>query len=201
MSNSPNEPTKRPEESRRSRNGRDEADDAESVRNAAPEAGKTDRGAPSPDPETSRRGDTDGPLGDDTGRGPGGADDRTGPGARKWLSALVSLVGLWIGASPFVYGATTIARWNNLAVGGAVFLLGAYNFYRTNDGQIPHVGIAGIAALLGLWSIVAPFVLGFESRGLIWSTAVSGLVVAALSAYNVYESRRTDATTRTGTRA
>lgn len=201
MSNSPNEPTTNPEGSRQSRNGRDEAAADESVRNSAPEAGKTDRGAPSPDPETERGGGTDGPLGDDSGRGPGGSDDRTGPGARKWLSALVALVGLWVGASPFVYGATSIARWNNLAVGGAVFLLGAYNFYRTNEGQVPHVGIAGVAALLGLWSIVAPFVLGFESRGLIWSTAVSGLVIAALSAYNVYESRRADATARTGARA
>lgn len=198
---SPNEPTKNPEESSRSQNGRD-PDDGESVRNAAPEAGKTDRGAPSPDPQTDRGRDTDGPLADDDGRGSNdGSEDRTGPGARRWLSAVVALVGLWIAASPFLYGDTTIARWNNLAVGGAIALLGAYNFYRASEGQRLHEGIAGIAALLGVWSIVAPVMLGFESRGLFWSTIVSGLIVAALSAYNAYESRRTGAAARTGTRA
>lgn len=198
---SPNEPTENPEESSRSQNGRDRAGDDESVRNTAPEAGKTDRGARSPDPETDRGRDADGQLGDGAGRGSGGSGDRTGPGTRKWLSAVVALVGVWIGASPFLYGDTTIARWNNLAVGGAIALLGAYNLYRANEGQLIHEGIAGLVALLGVWSIVAPVMLGFESRGLFWSTAVSGLVVAALSAYNAYESRRTDAAARTGTRA
>lgn len=199
---SPNEPTENPEEPSRSQDGRDRAGDGESVRNTAPEAGKTDRGARSPDPETDRGRDADGQLGDDADRGSGGGfGDRTGPATRKWLSAVVALVGLWIGASPFLYGDTTIARWNNLAVGGAIALLGAYNFYRAYEGQFLHEGIAGTVALLGVWSIVAPVMLGFESRGLFWSTAVSGLVVAALSAYNAYESRRTDAAVRTGTRA
>lgn len=207
---SPNEPTENADDTSRSRNERDPADDGESVRNSAPAAGKTDRGAPSPDPETDRDRDPDGPLGDDAGRGASGgvgddgsagAGDRTAPTTRKWLSAAVALVGLWIGASPFLYGDTTVARWNNLAVGGAIALLGAYNFYRASEGQFLHEGVAGLAALLGVWSIVAPAMLGFESRGLFWSTAVSGLVVAALSAYNAYESRNTGATARSGTRA
>lgn len=199
---SPNEPTENPEESSRSQNGRGRAGDDESVRNAAPEAGKTDRGVRSPDPETDRGRGPDGPLGDDAGRGSrDGSGDRTPPATRKGLSAVVALVGLWIGASPFLYGDTTIARWNNLAVGGAIALLGAYNFYRASEGQFRHEGIAGTAALLGVWSIVAPVMLGFESRGLFWSTAVSGLVVAALSAYNAYESRRTARAAGTGTRS
>lgn len=196
MSNSPNDPDRHADETARTHDQRGETGDDADVRNSAPETGKTDRGAPSPDPETDRTGRT-ADAGPETGRD-SGAGDRTDPGVRKWLTALVALAGLWIAASPFLYGDTTIARWNNVAVGGGILLLAAYNGYRMYERHDSHTGIAGIVALLGLWSVVAPILLEFESEGLFWSTIVTGLVVLGLSAYDVYESRRTRTTARTG---
>lgn len=203
MSNSPNDPDRHAEETARTDDRRGETGDDAGVRNSAPEAGKTDRGARSPDPETDRADPTDRPAdsGLEAGRDAGGAGGRTGTDLRKLLTALVALAGLWIAASPYLYGSTTIGRWNNLAVGGGILLLAAYNAYRMHERRGGHTGIAGVVALLGLWSVIAPFMLEFEGRGLFWSTIVTGLVVLGLSAYDVYQSRRTGAAARTGTRA
>jgi len=119
----------------------------------------------------------------------------------RWLSGIVSLFGLWIAAAPFVYGGSEIALWNNVAVGVAVFLVAGYNYYRMATRLPASVAAAGLVALLGLWSIAAPFVLVFLDDGLFWSTVVSGIVVAALAGYNVYETRQARAADRVRTRA
>lgn len=119
----------------------------------------------------------------------------------KYLSGIVSLIGLWIAVSPYVYEATQTATWNNLAVGTAIFLLAGYNYYRMSKEHRMDVGVPSLVALLGLWSMVAPFLLAYGSNALLWSTIASGLGVLALSGYNAYQSKRTETTTRTGTRA
>lgn len=127
-------------------------------------------------------------------------DDAARSDVLKWLSGIVALVGLWIAASPFLYEATQVATWNNLAVGAAIFVLAGYNFYRMMEGDRANVGGSSLVVLLGLWSIVAPFLLAFGTDTLAWSTLASGVAVAILSGYNAYENRRARRT-RTGTRA
>lgn len=122
-------------------------------------------------------------------------------GALRWLSGVVSLVGLWLAASAFVYETTTAALWNNAVVGAAIFLLAGYGFYRLARDRRPDVGSTGLAALLGLWAVIAPFLLSYPSDALVWSTVASGVAVAVLSGYNAYESRRSTATGTTGSRA
>ena len=136
-------------------------------------------------------------------RGPdaGGTTDRTGTDTLKWLSGVVALVGAWIAASPFVYGAGAAALWNNVAVGVAILLVAGYNFYRTTGGLAPNVGGSSLVALLGVWSVVAPMLLPYASEPLAWSTMASGAAVAVLSGYHAYETRRTGAAAAPGTRA
>lgn len=107
----------------------------------------------------------------------------------KWLSGIVSLVGLWIAVSPTVYETTDAMLWNNVIVGLGIFLLAGYNYYRMANGYAPSVGVATVVAALGLWSVVAPFLLEVVSTELLWSTVVSGIVVAALAGYNAYAGR------------
>lgn len=118
----------------------------------------------------------------------------------QWVSALVGLVGLWIVASPFLFEATETAIWNNTIVGTVIFLLAGYNFYRMTKDRLASVGAAALAALLGLWILVTPFVMEMGSDELATSTAVSGLVVAALAAYNAYANNAADVTERAITR-
>lgn len=119
-------------------------------------------------------------------------DDRTVDlrGA-KLLAGLASLFGAWIAASPFVYGETATGigagGWNNVIVGAAIFLIAGANFYRLMKGMNVSRAAAGLVALLGLWLVIAPFVTFTMGTGMFWSTVVSGLIVAAIGAYNAYK--------------
>ena len=127
-------------------------------------------------------------------------DRAVGSTSRMWLNGVVALVGLWIAASAFVYDPTRAALWNNVATGGGIFLLAGYSSYRLLRDAGPAVESPGLAALLGLWAVVAPLLLGYGSDALVWSTMASGVAVAVLSGYNAYESRRSESarSTRTG---
>lgn len=129
------------------------------------------------------------------------------PDGQKWLSGFVSLIGLWIAVSPTIYETAASIAWNNALVGGAIFLLAGYNFYRIRTGHSTSSGVMSLVALLALWTVVAPFAFegavamsGLEVAqfGLVASNVVSGLVMAALAAYIAYAAG-TDV--RTGTAA
>lgn len=160
----------------------------------------TDRTGTDRTDQTGTRGDR---TRTDTGMREGNRGNRDGGRSdmMKYMSGLASLIGLWIAASPFVYEATETALWNNLAVGSVIFLLAGYNYYRLTKQHRIDVGAPSLVALLGLWSLVAPFLLAYGSDSLVWSTMVSGLIVAALAGYNAYRSRETETTTTTGARA
>ncbi|TYT61038.1 SPW repeat domain-containing protein [Natrialba swarupiae] len=136
--------------------------------------------------------------------------DQGEPEGQKWLSGVVSLVGLWIAISPFVYEAAAEFAWNNVAVGGAIFLLAGYNFYRIITAHPTSTSVMSLVALLALWILVSPFALegqfameGLEvaAEALVWSNVVSGLVGAVLAAYVAYAAgRRAPAGTPAGAR-
>lgn len=58
-------------------------------------------------------------------------------------ASLAALLGLWLIAAPFVFGADTglaettndMGFWNDIAVGALTFLLGAYSAYKARDRQ------------------------------------------------------------------
>lgn len=118
----------------------------------------------------------------------------------KWISGIISLIGLWVFVSPFIFESTPITWWNNVVVGLAIFLLAGYNYYRMSKTLLASVGVSALVALLGLWIIIAPFVIDVASGAMAWSTLISGLLVAVLSGYNAYANRRAD-TAATGTQA
>ncbi|WP_336344674.1 SPW repeat protein [Halalkalicoccus ordinarius] len=110
----------------------------------------------------------------------------------QWLSAIVALVGLYLVASPFIFEATETAIWNDRLVGTAIFLLGGYNFYRLSKDQLGRSSIASLAALLGLWALISPYVIEMGSTELARSTVISGLIIAVLSAYSAYANDEAD---------
>jgi hypothetical protein len=121
------------------------------------------------------------------------------PAGQRWLSGIVSLIGLWLAVSPLVYETGESVLWNNLLIGGAIVVLAGYNYYRISNGHSTSTGVVSLAALLALWLAVSHWVIagqfalgGLEeaSTGLLWSNVVSGLVVAALSAYIAYAGDR-----------
>ncbi|WP_135819966.1 SPW repeat protein [Halostella litorea] len=148
----------------------------------------------------------DSPNRDTTGETAGTTDTRTAedrPGdarttdlsGSKLLAGLASLIGLWVVIAPFIYGDVSgdtldALGWNNVIVGAAIFLVAGYNYYRMSKGLNVSEAAAGLVALLGLWLVVAPFVAFDTTFELLSSTAISGLVVAAIGAYNAYKGRQ-----------
>ncbi|MFC7232274.1 SPW repeat protein [Saliphagus sp. GCM10025308] len=119
----------------------------------------------------------------------------------QWLSALVALIGLYVVASPFIFEATETAIWNDTLVGTAIFLLAGYNFYRLSRDRLASVGAASLTVLLGLWLLIAPSFIEMGSDQLATGTAISGALVALLSAYNAYANNKADAPDRARARA
>lgn len=111
----------------------------------------------------------------------------------RWLTGVSALFGAWVFVSAFVYGMTGAHYWNNLVVGAAIFLLAGYGVLQSaSEGAV--VWASGLAALLGLWMIVTPFVYGVASA-MMWSGIVSGIVVAVLSGYSAYDLNRSERAT------
>lgn len=105
-----------------------------------------------------------------------------------FISAIVAALGAWIALSVLVYEVTQPELWNNVLVGTTVFAAGVYNYYRLSNDIPLSVGVASLAALLGVWSIIAPALLDMGD-GPFWSTLVTGLLIAGLAGYNAYEAR------------
>lgn len=118
-----------------------------------------------------------------------------------FISGVIAVIGIWVALSVLVYDVGTASLWNNVAVGGVVFLAGGYNYYRLSNDIPLSTGIATLVAILGIWLVVAPVLLEMGT-GLFWSTVVSGLLIAGLAGYNAYESReaRTVATDTASTK-
>jgi hypothetical protein len=120
--------------------------------------------------------------------------------ANDWAIAIAALLGLWVVASPFVYGVGEAMLWNAVIVGALVAVVGGYNVYRREDTSVVVSG-ASLVALLGLWLLASPFVLAVPADGMFWSSAVVGAMIALLGGYNAYVGwqRRRSATAAEGT--
>ncbi|EMA37357.1 SPW repeat domain-containing protein [Halobiforma nitratireducens] len=119
--------------------------------------------------------------------------------SRKWISGIASVVGLWILISPFVLESAEAAVWNNVIVGAAILLLAGYNYYRIVTDHPTSVGVMALAAILGLWTAVAPFAFEIGSETLLWSNVVAGVLGLLLAGYVAYAGRSVRAGAPTGT--
>jgi hypothetical protein len=103
-------------------------------------------------------------------------------GTAKGLSALNVIAGIWLILSPFIVGYADLAgpMWNSIIVGGVVLVLAAIRAAN----PLHAVALSWINALLGVWLIIAPFVLVREMRtpGLTWNDVILGIVVLVLGA-------------------
>lgn len=130
-------------------------------------------------------------------------DYDTNPGEHgKWVSAIIALAGLWLVIEPFLFGVLAGNLWNDVIVGVLLIALGGYNYYRRANEELGSAAAAGLAALLGLWLIVSPWVYGAEIGTVnvttelgFWNDVIVGLIVLVLGAYSVYEARDVDVAT------
>ena len=112
-------------------------------------------------------------------------EGKRGVDAHKLVSVhgILVLVALWLIVSPFVlgYGRNTAALWDSVIIGivvAAIALVRAYS---------PHASpwLSWISFALGLWLLIAPFLLSFNGLNLAhWNTTLNGIVTASLAAWS-----------------
>lgn len=126
---------------------------------------------------------------------------RNPPGRGKYVSALVALVGAWLLVEPLALRPAAGNFWSDVIVGLALVALGSYNYVRRRNDRLGSFAVGGFVALLGLWQLVTPFLLGGETglpseialEPAVWNDVLVGLLVVVLGAYSASEARRSRA--------
>ncbi len=100
----------------------------------------------------------------------------------KVLSIISVILGAWLIIAPFVLTyPNTVAVWNSIIVGAIVLVMAWIR--AVNPESAP--GLSWINAILGVWLIVAPFVLRFSSTmSTRWNDIVIGIAVAIFSVWS-----------------
>jgi hypothetical protein len=105
---------------------------------------------------------------------------------QKTLSWLVALAGLWelIAAFTLGYSSSTAALWNAIIVGIALVVLGAWA--AISNEQATDRSLDWVNVVLGVWLIIAPFILGYRSiAAAMANDVIVGVIVAALAGWAV----------------
>lgn len=106
----------------------------------------------------------------------------------KWANWIAALIGLWVLVSPFILSGSIAegsALWSTVAAGLVILILAAYGAYSIRTAVEATTGSTGewsawLAALVGLWILVSPFVL---SGSIATGTVMTGTVVAGLATF------------------
>jgi len=93
---------------------------------------------------------------------------------------------LWLFFIPtFVWSASGWAFWNDIVVGGAIAILGAFSTYNAMNGGSAQRGSSGLNTPLGLWMIVSAVAWGATTL-LFWNDIIVGVIVALLAGYATF---------------
>ena len=100
----------------------------------------------------------------------------------RTLSWLVALAGVWLVLSPFIlgYSGTTVAMWNAIIIGLALIVVEVWA--ANTESVTVDKYLDWVSAVLGLWLILSPFILGFSALVMaMWNFIIIGVVVIVLS--------------------
>lgn len=105
-----------------------------------------------------------------------GTDTASGNGREiSWINILL---GIWMIISPFALGLANVPRalYNNVVLG---IVIGIVAIIRTSTTRQP--GWSWLNALLGIWVIISPLVLGFTLGNAIWNNVILGIIMTILA--------------------
>lgn len=99
----------------------------------------------------------------------------------KTASGLNVVLGIWLVIAPLVvYFASPAALWNEVIVGVILFALA---LSRTSATRVTWPSWVNL--VLGAWLIIAPFILGGNNTGAIWTQVISGLIIGLLAIWSL----------------
>ena len=116
-------------------------------------------------------------------------------------SGINLLAGLWLIIAPFFYdfaimGQNFMGQTPNALATGIFMVFGFViavlaivrlaNAYRLSGFQRSTIWLSWINVLIGIWLIIAPFVLGYNTFTVaLWNSIIVGVIVAAFGAWSV----------------
>ncbi|HLX70241.1 MAG TPA: SPW repeat protein [Verrucomicrobiae bacterium] len=91
------------------------------------------------------------------------------------------ILGVWVVISPFVLGFSGMKEmmWNNIATGGAIFLLALGSSTGRGGSSLLNV-------LLGIWMVISPFVLGASRPIAVWNNVILGTIVGIVALFGTH---------------
>jgi hypothetical protein len=114
----------------------------------------------------------------------------------QWASGANVLLGLWLFFIPtFVWSASGWVFWNDIIVGAAITILGAFSAYNAMNGGSARRGSSGLNTLLGLWMIVSAFVWGSTTL-LFLNDLVVGVIVAIFAGFATFSASSGETSSR-----
>lgn len=105
-------------------------------------------------------------------------------------AGLTAVLGAFVMVSTVIFTITDFMGIQNVLVGAAVAFLAAFQAYRTNERRSPSIVIAAVVAVLGIWIVAAPFVLGADRALVVGVNGVAGVLIVILSLAGAYGSRQ-----------
>jgi SPW repeat len=106
----------------------------------------------------------------------------------KGLSWANFILGVWLIVAPFalVYRGISAALWDNVIVGIIVAVLAAWRALGKESVRMTVTSWA--VAVLGLWTLAAPFALRYESNAhAMWNDVIVGIVLAIIATYRALD--------------
>jgi hypothetical protein len=107
--------------------------------------------------------------------------------ARQWPDIVNLVLGVWLVLSPWALGfvAETRPTWNAWILGVIIAVAAIAALFAFQEWE------EWVNAVLGLWLIVSPWVLGYSAMvaAAMWNQVVVGLIVAALAAWAIWDAR------------
>jgi|SRR5579864_1409785 len=103
-----------------------------------------------------------------------------------WQNVVNALIGIWFIIAPAVlpFPDNAVTAWTSV-IGGVILLVLAGSA-ALSEGARRRVWIQIVTGLVGIWFIVAPWVLSFTARpGNFWTSLVLGIVALNLSIWDL----------------
>lgn len=91
------------------------------------------------------------------------------------------ILGIWLIISPWIFNYTSGgAKWNQFAFGIAVAVLAGIRYLAPSQ-----VWTSWINVLIGIWMIIAPFIISYQRTAAYWNEVLVGIAVALLALSNL----------------
>jgi SPW repeat len=110
-------------------------------------------------------------------------------GQIRVASAINLILGLWLIIAAFSVAVSEAAYWNDLLVGIAVLILAGTRLSRPTEGTKPA---SWVNAAIGVWLIVAPFILRYQAAEEMWNDIIVGALLLIFAGWSASLPRERD---------